>query len=108
MESFPNQYIFERDNYTCQYCGRSGASNFDEWNQAWFAIDHVKPKKHDGSNNPDNLVVACHTCNSVKGSDMCNSVEEGKEIIKRKNKVRKEWFNTHVLRSNEGVCRVKS
>ncbi len=100
MVAFPHQDIFERDNWTCQYCGRSGAMDFDDWNHAWFAIDHVKPKKHEGGNDPSNLVVACHTCNSVKGSDMCSSVEEGREIIERKNAGRRVWYEKHVLKIN--------
>ena len=92
------QHIYERDNFTCQYCGQSGADDFEKWNRAWFAIDHITPRKHGGSGDDDNLVVACHMCNSVKAADMCNSVEEGKEIIERKNKVREKWFQTFVLK----------
>jgi hypothetical protein len=58
----------------------------------------VKPKKHKGGNDPENLVVACHTCNSVKSSEDCSSVEKGREIIKTKNKVRLEWYKKHVLK----------
>ena len=84
MKPDPRQHIYERDNYTCKYCGRSGADDFESWNHAWFAIDHVKPKKHDGSDCDSNLVVACHTCNSIKGAEMCESVEEGKKSSKGK------------------------
>jgi len=97
MKPDPRQHIYVRDKYTCQYCGWSGADDFENWNRAWFAIDHVTPKKHGGSDDDDNLVVACNTCNSVKAADMCNSVEEGRQIIKRKNQGRREWFNKFVL-----------
>ncbi|MEZ9917670.1 hypothetical protein BCT06_14145 [Vibrio breoganii] len=97
MKPDPRQHIYERDDFTCQYCGKSGAKSFKQWNDAWFAIDHIKPKKHGGGNEDSNLVVACHTCNSVKGATMCESIEEGRKIINDKNNQRKKWFNKFVL-----------
>lgn len=101
MSRDPRHHIYVRDNWTCQYCGRSGANNFEAWNQAWFTIDHVTPRKHGGKDEDSNLVVACHTCNSVKAADMCNSIEQGKEIIKRKNQGREQWFNKYVLQNDQ-------
>lgn len=48
MTDFPHQEIFERDNWTCQYCGLSGTGSFEQWNRAWFAIDHITPKNMAG------------------------------------------------------------
>ncbi len=85
MANYPNKEIYDRDNFTCQYCGWSGADDFESWNRGWLAIDHIKPRKHGGTDDSNNLVVSCHTCNSVKGAEMCTSVEEGKQIIASKN-----------------------
>jgi hypothetical protein len=52
-----------------------------------------------GSDHDSNLVVTCHTCNSVKGAEMCESVEEGKKIVMRKNQERRDWFETYVLKN---------
>lgn len=98
MNNFPNQEIFERDNWTCQYCGLSGVGSFEQWNRAWFAIDHVTPKKHGGTDDASNLVVSCHACNSIKGANQCCSVEEGREIIARKNEERKRWYEKYVTK----------
>jgi len=60
MDKKLRQKIYERDNYACQYCKR--------WiKDEDFHIDHVKPKVKGGSNTPDNLVLSCVTCNSIKG-----------------------------------------
>lgn len=49
--------IFARDDYTCQYCGVRGVS---------LQCDHVLPISRGGSNNEENLVTACKSCNQRK------------------------------------------
>ncbi|XP_042030444.1 uncharacterized protein LOC121777305 isoform X2 [Salvia splendens] len=49
--------IFQRDNYTCQYC--SSTEN--------LTIDHVFPIARGGKWTWENLVAACARCNSRKG-----------------------------------------
>ena len=51
--------ILKRDNYTCQYCGKSKKK---------MTIDHIVPKNKGGLNTWYNLVAACVCCNSIKGS----------------------------------------
>jgi 5-methylcytosine-specific restriction endonuclease McrA len=50
--------IFIRDNYTCQYCGRTNIE---------LTIDHVIPRSRGGGHSWDNLVAACKVCNHRKG-----------------------------------------
>jgi len=50
--------IITRDGHRCQYCGtRRGA----------MTIDHVIPKKLNGSDTWDNMICACIRCNNKKG-----------------------------------------
>lgn len=51
--------IFERDNYTCIYCGSHGVA---------LECDHVVPVAQGGSNDDENLVTACRACNRAKGA----------------------------------------
>lgn len=51
--------ILERDNFTCQYCGRSAPDVILE-------IDHIVPVAKGGTNKPENLVTACKECNRGK------------------------------------------
>ena len=51
-------YILERDNYTCQYCGKDVGT---------LEVDHVIPRCKGGLSTEDNLVCACFTCNRSKG-----------------------------------------
>lgn len=49
--------IFERDDYTCGYCGERGGR---------LECDHVVPVSQGGDSDPDNLVTACLGCNRSK------------------------------------------
>lgn len=49
--------IFQRDKFTCQYCGREGRD---------LTIDHVFPRHRGGPHVWENLVSACKTCNHSK------------------------------------------
>lgn len=46
-------YIIDRDGGKCQYCGAPGNS-----------IDHIIPVSKDGDDTPENLILACRSCNS--------------------------------------------
>lgn len=50
--------IFERDNYSCRYCGSARGP---------LQIDHIYPRCKGGGNEPDNLATCCPTCNASKG-----------------------------------------
>mgnify|MGYP001054945071 CR=1 FL=1 len=47
--------VLEKSNYICHYCG--GSAN---------TADHVIPVSKGGSNNLDNLVSCCLSCNSTR------------------------------------------
>lgn len=51
------QQIFERDGKVCAYC---------ETTDGPFHIDHIRPRSLGGSDDPENLTVACATCNLSK------------------------------------------
>jgi 5-methylcytosine-specific restriction endonuclease McrA len=50
--------VFNRDHYTCQYCGRQTKE---------LTLDHVIPKRRDGEHSWENVVSACIPCNRRKG-----------------------------------------
>jgi 5-methylcytosine-specific restriction endonuclease McrA len=49
--------LFQRDGYTCQYCGKAGRD---------LTIDHVMPRHRGGKHTWENLVSACKSCNHRK------------------------------------------
>ncbi len=50
------QNVFRRDGFKCVYCGSKDN----------LTLDHVIPKSKGGKSNWENLVTACHRCNSRK------------------------------------------
>ena len=49
--------IFNRDQHTCQYCGKQSQN---------LTLDHVIPRHQGGRHTWENLVSACDTCNRRK------------------------------------------
>ncbi len=59
----------------CHYCGI-------ELTKQNYATDHLIPRSHGGTNDLDNLVPACQSCNSKKGT---RTIQEWKtSLTKRK------------------------
>jgi 5-methylcytosine-specific restriction endonuclease McrA len=57
--------VFRRDNYTCQYCGRSDTP---------LTVDHILPKHLGGQHVWTNVVAACPGCNHRKGGRRLDEV----------------------------------
>jgi len=55
------QNIFERDSYTCQYCG-------EVKDRRDLNLDHVIPRDHGGTTTWENVVCSCIPCNTRKGN----------------------------------------
>lgn len=52
-------HIFKRDNFRCQYCGKSSDETILE-------VDHLVPRSEGGTNDEDNLITSCRLCNKQK------------------------------------------
>lgn len=52
--------IFERDQFTCQYCGKTPP-------KVVLHVDHIIPVVAGGTNDPENLRTSCADCNLGKG-----------------------------------------
>ena len=95
---YPNQKVFERCGFKCAYCCLDGSKEFETWFIAKFSFDRIKPRAHDGPDAPENLVLACHSCNLYKGAADCEAVEQAKEIIRQKKRQARDWDMRFVLR----------
>jgi len=59
-----NTFLFARDGYACQYCGRHKRALRT---REFLTRDHVLPISRGGGNLWENVVTACSTCNHRKG-----------------------------------------
>lgn len=79
--------VYERDDWTCQYCNRRIAPTTDKQSRGrnapvdmssgspvWLELDHITPRKLGGSNTVNNLRAACSPCNRRK-SDSTQAVD---------------------------------
>ncbi len=62
--------VFKRDDFQCQYCGKSSPSVVLE-------IDHIIPKVEGGDDNFENLTTSCFDCNRGKGKNLLSDYKEG-------------------------------
>lgn len=64
--------VFERDEFTCRYCGRTPPS-------VLLVLDHVIPFSQGGQTTKENLVTSCESCNQGKADKILgsNSLPEG-------------------------------
>jgi 5-methylcytosine-specific restriction endonuclease McrA len=66
-----NTFLFARDRYRCQYCGR----NIHELRpRESLTRDHLVPLSRGGTNEWTNVVTACSPCNTRKGNRMAEEI----------------------------------
>lgn len=78
--------VFKRDGFTCQYCGAHPPA-------VVLQADHIHPVAEGGSNDIDNLITSCDTCNQGKGARLLSQVpeslaEKGEEIREREDQIK--------------------
>lgn len=64
---FSRKNLFERDKWTCQYCGKKPVKS--ELN-----LDHIIPKALGGKTTWENIVASCFKCNTKKGVKTLNQL----------------------------------
>ena len=71
-----NTFLFARDRYSCQYCGKHRR---ELRGREFLTRDHVIPLSRGGTNTWDNVVTSCSPCNCRKGNRL--PAEAGLRIL---------------------------
>ena len=66
-----NTFLFARDRYRCQYCGRTQAELRP---REALTRDHLVPLSRGGTNDWTNVVTACSPCNTRKANRMAHEI----------------------------------
>lgn len=66
-----NTFLFARDAYTCQYCGRAAGQLRTRES---LTRDHVVPLSRGGTNAWTNVVTACSLCNTRKAHHLPDEI----------------------------------
>lgn len=63
VSSSSRRLVRERAQLRCEYCHAD-----ERWQFIRFTIDHILPQSAGGSDDPDNLALACRNCNERRGN----------------------------------------
>ena len=66
-----NTFLFARDDYSCQYCGKHKK---ELRGRQFLTRDHIVPLSRGGDNTWKNVVTSCSPCNNRKGDRLPREV----------------------------------
>jgi 5-methylcytosine-specific restriction endonuclease McrA len=87
MDAATREQVRRRAGCRCEYCGL----HEDESPLAAMHVEHIRPKKHDGTDDRDNLALACIDCNLHKGSNVAGYDSETGQLIELFSPRRQRW-----------------
>lgn len=71
------QFVWNRSGGICEYCRTP-----DQFDPLPFAVDHIRPQYHHGSDTEENLCVSCFSCNTFKGVNVAGYDPETSELTR--------------------------
>ena len=87
------RFVEERADGRCEYC----RFHQDDEPAIKFQIEHTIPRQHGGSDQVDNLALACLHCNSHKGPNLAGIDPETGEMVPLFNPRVDNWFDHFLL-----------
>jgi hypothetical protein len=87
MDAATRHLVRQRAGCRCEYCGL----HKDQSPLAPLHIEHIRPKKHSGTDDPENLALACIDCNLHKGSNVAGFDPETGQLTELFSPRRHRW-----------------
>jgi hypothetical protein len=103
MDAATRDLVRRRANDRCEYCQFP-----QDHSELTHHIEHIIAKQHGGSDEAENLALACHRCNLQKGPNLTGIDPVSGEVVLLFHPRRDEWHDHFRLRGAyiEGVTRI--
>jgi hypothetical protein len=96
MDAATRDLVRQRAGDRCEYCRLH-----QEHSGLRHHIEHIAAKQHGGSDNADNLALACHRCNLHKGTNLTGIDPQTGQVTSLFHPRRDQWSGHFAF---EGVC----
>ena len=87
MDSLTRHHVRERAGHRCEYCQLPEVQS----PVAKLQIEHVRPRKHGGNDDPVNLALACIACNLHKGANLTGIDPDSAQVVELFNPRTQSW-----------------
>ena len=88
MDAATRKFVRERAENRCEYCLLP-----QQYAELTHHIEHIIAKQHGGSDEADNLALACHRCNLRKGPNVTGIDPDTEQIVQLFHPRRDNWQN---------------
>jgi hypothetical protein len=88
MDATTRDLVRRRAGQRCEYCRLH-----QEHSELIHHVEHIVAKQHGGSDDPDNLALACHRCNLHKGPNLTGIDPRTEEVVPLFHPRRNRWFD---------------
>ena len=93
MDTATREFVRQRAGSRCEYCLLR-----QEHSELTHHIEHIIPKQHGGTDEPDNLALACHRCNLRKGPNLSGVDPVNDEVVLLFHPRRDRWEQHFAIR----------
>jgi hypothetical protein len=93
MDATTRDVVRRRADDRCEYCLLPQA-----YSELTHHVEHIVAKQHGGSDNVDNLALACHRCNLRKGPNLTGVDPFSGELVPLFHPRRDQWPEHFLLR----------
>jgi len=87
MDKATRHRVRARAGNICEYCGL--LQQAQPW--AKFHVEHIRPRQHQGTDDLDNLCLACGHCNRFKGPNLASIDPTNGELVQLFNPRQDQW-----------------